>query len=90
VQLLGVCETPEAVYLVYDYMAGGDLETRLACRPPLSWSQRLAIAYGIARGIAYLHLAAARVHRDSNKKTKKMKKKRKKIKIKESKRKKEI
>ena len=64
VQLLGFCETEEHVFLVYDFMAGGNLQKRLKAKPPLPWSDRIGIALGVARGLAYLHLAAARVHRD--------------------------
>ncbi|XP_059614331.1 serine/threonine-protein kinase pelle [Phlebotomus argentipes] len=42
--------------LVYQLMTGGSLEQRLF-RPlePLSWSQRINIAKGTARGLQYLH-----------------------------------
>lgn len=43
--------------LVYQLMAGGSLEQRLALRKeaPLSWDQRFNIARGTARGLQYLH-----------------------------------
>nr|BBE08132.1 serine/threonine-protein kinase pelle [Plautia stali] len=44
--------------LVYQYMTNGSLEDRLLCRDdtkPLSWSQRVIIATGTARGLQYLH-----------------------------------
>lgn len=48
---------PEAC-LVYQFMANGSLEDRLACKGgtlPLSWSQRALIGEGVAKGLYYLH-----------------------------------
>lgn len=44
--------------LIYQFMPNGSLEDRLLCRqgtPALSWSQRLSIAVGTARGLQFLH-----------------------------------
>lgn len=44
--------------LVYQYMSGGSLEHRLRTKDPgkiLSWSQRLNVSIGTARGLQFLH-----------------------------------
>lgn len=48
---------PEAC-LVYQFMANGSLEDRLACKKntkPLSWRQRASIAEDVAKALFYLH-----------------------------------
>ncbi|KAK8394928.1 hypothetical protein O3P69_006011 [Scylla paramamosain] len=62
------CDGPDWC-LVYDYMANGSLQDRLAClggSPPLGWQLRVAIGEGAAQGIVYLHTHQERplVHRD--------------------------
>ncbi|CAI5447896.1 unnamed protein product [Caenorhabditis angaria] len=50
-------EGPEPC-LVYQYMANGSLEDRLLCRKmsnPLTWTQKLEISLGTAKGLHYLH-----------------------------------
>jgi serine/threonine protein kinase len=52
--------------LVYPLMRGRSLESRLACKhghAPLTPLQRVAVAHGVACGLAALH-AARKVHRD--------------------------
>lgn len=44
--------------IVYQYMRNGSLEDRLRCKhntPTLNWTQRGAIAKGVARGLYFLH-----------------------------------
>lgn len=44
--------------LVYQYMPNGSLEDRLLCKngsQPLTWSQRVSIAEGVARALHFLH-----------------------------------
>lgn len=57
VKLLGYCWEGTELLLVYEYMAKGSLENHLFRRSaePLSWSLRLKIAIGAARGLAFLH-----------------------------------
>ncbi|KAK3154872.1 hypothetical protein QOZ80_2BG0196090 [Eleusine coracana subsp. coracana] len=65
VRLLGYCWEEKELLLVYEYMAKGSLEDHLfrteprkggtAAAQPLSWSLRLRIAIGAARGLAFLH-----------------------------------
>ncbi|CAJ1944022.1 unnamed protein product [Sphenostylis stenocarpa] len=70
VNMRGYCRLPSSRLLIYDYLALGSLDdllhentqqTRL-----LNWSDRLQIALGSARGLAYLHheCSPAIVHRD--------------------------
>ncbi|KAL6633802.1 hypothetical protein ACP70R_026473 [Stipagrostis hirtigluma subsp. patula] len=63
VRLLGYCWEDKELLLVYEYMANGSLEDHLfrseprsgGAVQPLSWSLRLRIAIGAARGLAFLH-----------------------------------
>ncbi|XP_076903910.1 LRR receptor-like serine/threonine-protein kinase FEI 2 [Bidens hawaiensis] len=59
VNLQGYCRFPDSKLLIYDYVANGSLENFLhECRDgdqTLSWTARLKVAYGSARGLAYLH-----------------------------------
>ncbi|KAM4082230.1 hypothetical protein ACJW30_11G155700 [Castanea mollissima] len=55
VRLLGYCDEGEHRILVYEFLYNGSLSSFLfgVIRP--SWQQRMQIAYGIARGLMYLH-----------------------------------
>ncbi|KAF2937119.1 hypothetical protein DAI22_03g026500 [Oryza sativa Japonica Group] len=58
VKLLGYCKEERELLLVYEFMPKGSLENHLFRRgafDPLSWSLRLKIAIGAARGLAFLH-----------------------------------
>ncbi|GJN30189.1 hypothetical protein PR202_gb18477 [Eleusine coracana subsp. coracana] len=59
VRLLGYCGEDRELLLVYEFMSKGSLENHLFRRgatfEPLSWSRRLKIAIGAARGLAFLH-----------------------------------
>ena len=61
VNLIGYCTHLEQRLLVYEYMPRGSLENHLfdlePDQKPLSWSTRLKIAVGAARGLEYLHKA---------------------------------
>ncbi|XP_020887710.1 LOW QUALITY PROTEIN: receptor-like kinase TMK4, partial [Arabidopsis lyrata subsp. lyrata] len=71
VPLLGFCIDGNEKLLVYEYMPLGTLAHHLfewsnRGYNPLTWTQRIAIALDIARGIQYLHGLARRnyIHRD--------------------------
>ncbi|CAE5968966.1 unnamed protein product [Arabidopsis arenosa] len=71
VPLLGFCIDGNEKLLVYEYMPLGTLAHHLfewsnRGYIPLTWTQRIAIALDIARGIQYLHGLARRnyIHRD--------------------------
>ncbi|KAL6645560.1 hypothetical protein ACP70R_017168 [Stipagrostis hirtigluma subsp. patula] len=60
VRLRGFCSEGNKRALVYDYMTNGSLDAHLfnkksSSSKVLNWSQRFAIATGVARGLAYLH-----------------------------------
>ncbi|RDY06629.1 Receptor-like protein kinase THESEUS 1, partial [Mucuna pruriens] len=70
VGLVGYCEEPErdgAKILVYEYVPNGSLlEYIMGNRMSLTWEQRVNIAIGAAKGIAYLHerVKPSIIHRD--------------------------
>ncbi|KAJ0981113.1 hypothetical protein J5N97_009368 [Dioscorea zingiberensis] len=59
VKLIGYCYENEHRMLVYEFMARGSLENHLFKRfyNSLTWSMRLKIAVGAAKGLAFLHEA---------------------------------
>ncbi|KZV30250.1 hypothetical protein F511_40381 [Dorcoceras hygrometricum] len=59
VKLVGYCCEDEHRVLVYEYMARGSVENHLFSRVllPLPWSTRMKIAFGAAKGLAFLHEA---------------------------------
>ncbi|PKI61349.1 probable serine/threonine-protein kinase PBL16 [Punica granatum] len=60
VKLIGYCCEDEHRVLIYEYMARGSVEHNLFSRVllPLPWSIRMKIAFGAAKGLAFLHEAA--------------------------------
>ncbi|KAK7321840.1 hypothetical protein VNO77_32827 [Canavalia gladiata] len=62
VKLIGYCTHGDQRLLVYEYMPRGSLEYHLfdlnPDKKPLSWSTRMNIAVGAARGLQYLHCEA--------------------------------
>jgi serine/threonine protein kinase len=74
VRLLGYCGEDTELLLVYEFMSKGSLDNYIfrrskhptaATTEPLSWSTRLKIAIGAARGLAFLHsLENQVIHRD--------------------------
>ncbi|XP_047977971.1 G-type lectin S-receptor-like serine/threonine-protein kinase LECRK1 [Salvia hispanica] len=55
VTLLGYCNEGDHRLLVYEYMSNGSLADHLFGLTKPHWNQRMQIALGIARGLAYLH-----------------------------------
>ncbi|GJZ77951.1 receptor-like protein kinase HERK 1, partial [Tanacetum coccineum] len=54
VSLIGFCDEDDEKILVYEYEFNGSLEKYLSSEE-LTWSQRLKICIGAARGLEYLH-----------------------------------
>ncbi|KAG9145323.1 hypothetical protein Leryth_008258 [Lithospermum erythrorhizon] len=65
VKLVGYCLEDEHRLLVYEFMPRGSLENHLFRRSshfqPLSWTIRMKVALGAAKGLAYLHSPEAKV-----------------------------
>ncbi|KAL4198158.1 hypothetical protein AMTRI_Chr03g138780 [Amborella trichopoda] len=55
VRLLGFCNEGDQRLLIYEFMPNGSLADFLFGPTKPSWSERIQLAFGIARGIAYLH-----------------------------------
>jgi len=55
VRLFGYCDEGEHRLLVYEYMTNGSLASLLFGITRPDWNQRVQIAFGIARGLMYLH-----------------------------------
>lgn len=68
VSLTGFCSEDENRAIVYEYMQNGNLATHLHGngKEAITWTRRMKIACGTARGIAYLHEACVPriIHRD--------------------------
>ncbi|XP_022966554.1 L-type lectin-domain containing receptor kinase IV.1-like [Cucurbita maxima] len=68
VALLGYCRRRENLFLVYEYMPNGSLDTYLHDWPEvtINWEQRFEIIKGVASGLFYLHEQCEQVviHRD--------------------------
>ena len=74
-QLMGVSTDGPALCLVYAFMSGGSLSSRLhttsskissssSSSSSLTWQHRLTISRDVADALAYLHVVAQKVHRD--------------------------
>ncbi|OMO57829.1 hypothetical protein COLO4_35082 [Corchorus olitorius] len=59
VKLIGYCCEDDHRVLIYEYMARGSVENNLFSRVllPLPWYTRMKIAFGAAKGLAFLHEA---------------------------------
>lgn len=55
VQLIGFCNEGQNRLLVYEFMSSGSLANFLFGTSRPNWNQRVQIALGTARGLAYLH-----------------------------------
>ncbi|KAK9119635.1 hypothetical protein Scep_017728 [Stephania cephalantha] len=70
VTLIGYCADGKQRFLVYEFMHKGNLQDHLngIGEVKMDWPQRLKVALGVARGLAYLHSGSAVgipiVHRD--------------------------
>jgi len=55
VDVIGFCDEGQHRMLVYEFLSNGALASFLFGDVKLSWNQRTQIAFGIARGLLYLH-----------------------------------
>ncbi|KAK0603055.1 hypothetical protein LWI29_000949 [Acer saccharum] len=55
VRLIGFCEEGQHRLLVYEFLSNGTLANFLFSNAKPYWNQRSKIAFGIARGLLYLH-----------------------------------
>ena len=55
VRLIGFCEEGQHRLLVYEFLNNGTLANFLFSNAKPNWNQRSKIAFGIARGLLYLH-----------------------------------
>lgn len=75
VSLLAYCWCVNEKLLIYDYVPNGDLATAIHGRTgmtyfkPLSWSIRLRIMKGLAKGLAFLHESSPKRYVHGNLKT---------------------
>ncbi|KAJ9552205.1 hypothetical protein OSB04_016250 [Centaurea solstitialis] len=65
VKLIGYCIEEDYIFLIYDFMYEDSLEYHLFERDGnvdhLSWKQRIKVALGAAKGLAYLHNQEAKM-----------------------------
>ncbi|XAR53377.1 Non-specific serine/threonine protein kinase [Bertholletia excelsa] len=55
VRFIGYCEEGQHLLLVYEFMRNGSLSSFLFQSPRPNWYTRVQIAFGVARGLYYLH-----------------------------------
>ncbi|KAJ3674141.1 hypothetical protein LUZ60_006133 [Juncus effusus] len=74
VPLLGFCVDKEGLFLVYEFVSGGTLDSRLhgnnnereGKRKVMKWEERYKVAVGIAKAVRYMHFGTNKciIHRD--------------------------
>ncbi|XP_050369361.1 LOW QUALITY PROTEIN: G-type lectin S-receptor-like serine/threonine-protein kinase RLK1 [Argentina anserina] len=55
VRLVGYCDEEQERLLVYEFLSNGTLANYLFADTRPGWRQRIDVAYGVARGLQYLH-----------------------------------
>ncbi|KAG6781749.1 hypothetical protein POTOM_014662 [Populus tomentosa] len=55
VRLLGFCDEGDQRLLVYEFMSNGSLSSFIFQDAKPGWKERIQIAFGVARGLLYLH-----------------------------------
>ncbi|XP_022039832.1 probable serine/threonine-protein kinase PBL11 isoform X1 [Helianthus annuus] len=63
VKVLGYCFEDETLFLIYEFMENGSLDSHLFTtgKIPLPWKTRVKIALGIAEGLLFLHTTENKV-----------------------------
>ncbi|GAM20023.1 hypothetical protein SAMD00019534_031980 [Acytostelium subglobosum LB1] len=63
VQFSGICVNTSGLYIVTEYVSGGDVRQLLKQSPPITWERRISIAVDLAKVLVFLH-AKKIIHRD--------------------------
>jgi hypothetical protein len=63
VRYMGAGKRDNSVYIVTEYLTGGDLRRLLKSGEPMGWRLRVRLVTGVAAALAYLH-ARGIIHRD--------------------------
>eukprot|EP01132_Coremiostelium_polycephalum_P007891 gene7891-9710_t len=63
VQFSGICVHSTGLYIVTEFVSGGDVRQLLKQTPPIGWSKRISIALDLAKAMVFLH-AKKIIHRD--------------------------
>ncbi|GAM19016.1 hypothetical protein SAMD00019534_021910 [Acytostelium subglobosum LB1] len=63
VQFSGICVHSSGLYIITEFVSGGDVRQLLKQTPPITWDKRLSIAVDLAKVLVFLH-AKKIIHRD--------------------------
>ncbi|EFA75400.1 RasGEF domain-containing protein [Heterostelium album PN500] len=63
VQFSGICVHSTGLYIITEFVSGGDVRQLLKQSPPITWDKRLSIATDLAKVLVFLH-AKKIIHRD--------------------------
>ncbi|EGC35032.1 hypothetical protein DICPUDRAFT_152685 [Dictyostelium purpureum] len=63
VNFSGICVHSTGLYIVTEFVSGGDVRQLLKQTPPIGWEKRVSIAVDLAKAMVFLH-AKKIIHRD--------------------------
>ncbi|KAM9987110.1 hypothetical protein ACTFIY_011535 [Dictyostelium cf. discoideum] len=63
VNFSGICVHSSGLYIVTEFVSGGDVRQLLKKTPPIGWDKRVSIAVDLAKAMVFLH-AKKIIHRD--------------------------